>query len=812
MNKQYVALGLGLMQAVALQAATVDFTAVEGYVTGLLNDNSNWSADQWTVDAASGTCTEDGYKSAIYVTESAAFSEGLGYKVSAVFTFEDLFDPSSKQRKPLFNTGFSATNDVFSLSDQLVLSFDRENMNYSIDLQSDWGSNGGDNVVGTGGSASDTFSASDVGITRGVDEGSSNLVSDRIQLTFMLTAGETTNDWIGTAVVTNLDTGAEIGSFTATGLSFDASELYGSFGTGQSDSNAGVSNRTVYSFSFDTFTAPEPVEPPPTIVQWGVSGGDSDIVTNDTSNAGPYPTTYAAGAVHSPTNEAYYTNSTDRTPDYNLAVSEPWGTVTVKNGGDYVQLGKNAAFFEGMIVWENFLTNNTLVKTLAAEVQGSGGGFIVESNSTFRFIIQKGTGEWYASTPTLLNTEYTSGADVDAASLDWYAFTPVTAGSATVGTTVEDIDMTDVKAVGIYGLMGGLTNTAFQAFNVRYFKATAVPGPTSTTLLQWGAPGGEQDIVTATVNFSEPSPITYVEGETNSPAVGPDYYPNSTDRSPLFNYACGAAYGNASIWEDVAGDAIYFGKNQPEYEAMVTWGEFLEEPTLVKNLEIEIGYLNSATNGTVRFLVKSASSGNWYASEAMEVTGSYATLNRSLESLSWFSFTPLNGGVGAVGSVASIDNTDIASVGFYAVLQGNGGFQAVQVRSFKAVGVTGSLPTAYDTWAAAAGVTGGATDDDDGDGLNNYGEYVFGGNPVLPSGAADQGTQPVFDTETGIYTVSLIGDSSVEAYVLTSTDLVIGNWTTNETITVTVDDGVLGEYTSTVGTDQDKKFIKLEVK
>ncbi|MDZ8120503.1 hypothetical protein [Pontiella agarivorans] len=804
------ALGLGLVQAAAVQAATVNFTAAEGYVTGPLDNNSNWSAAQWTVDAVAGSCTEDGYNNAVYTAEQGVFTEGKAYRVSATFTFQDSFNVTNALRKPFFNTGFADTNEVDSLNNQLVLSFDRNGTGFDIDLQTDWGSGGGDNVTGASGSASDTFSTADVGIVRGDDEGSSDLVSDRIQLTFQLIAGETTNDWTGTAVVTNLDTGVEIGGFTESGLSFDASELYGSIGVGQSDSNAAVTNRTVHSFSFNTFVPPEP---PPVIVQWGNIGGDAGIVTNDTSNGKPYPTTYTAGAVHSPTNVAYYTNSTDRTPDYNLAVSEAYGTAFVKNGGDYIQLGKNKEFYEGMVVWENFLTNNTFVKTLAAEVQGTGAGFIAESNSTYRFVIQKGTGEWYASEPTVFDKGFTSGADVEADALSWYDFTPITAGSATVGTTIEDIDMTDVKAVGVYGLMGGITNGKFQAFNVRYFKATAVPGPTSTTLLQWGAPGGELDIVTANVTLGEaPYPTTYVDGETNSPVVGADYYPNNTDRSPLFNYACGAAYGGAQVYDIEDGDAIHFGKGVEEYEAMVTWEDFLQEPTLVQNLELDIRTQNSATNGAVRFLVKSASSGNWYASEAFEVVKAYATLNGSLSSLSWYEFTPHDGGTASVGAAAVIDTEDIAAVGYYAVVQGSGGYLAVQVRSFKAVGITGSLPTAYDLWAAGQGVTGADSDDDDGDGLSNFGEYVFGGNPVLPSGANDQGAQPEFDAATGVYTVSLVGDSSIEAYVVSTTDLLLGEWTTNETITVTVDDGELSEYTTNLGTGENKKFIKLEVK
>ena len=129
-----------------------------------------------------------------------------------------------------------------------------------------------------------------------------------------------------------------------------------------------------------------------------------------------------------------------------------------------------------------------------------------------------------------------------------------------------------------------------------------------------------------------------------------------------------------------------------------------------------------------------------------------------------------------------------------------------RVGSYEIVSVT------YHPWAAFAadyGLSGNPVADFDNDGLLDYGEYVFGGNPT---NGADVGTQPVFDGATGNYIFSLIGDDTVVAYVVSTTNLIDGAWATNDTVNVLVNDGVLDTYTNNVGTSEDQLFIKLEIK
>ncbi|VGO17462.1 hypothetical protein PDESU_06058 [Pontiella desulfatans] len=116
----------------------------------------------------------------------------------------------------------------------------------------------------------------------------------------------------------------------------------------------------------------------------------------------------------------------------------------------------------------------------------------------------------------------------------------------------------------------------------------------------------------------------------------------------------------------------------------------------------------------------------------------------------------------------------------------------------------------YDLFAWEYELSGVKTDDKDGDGLNDWGEYVFGGHP--DGGEPVWGMQPVLDPATGDYTFYLVGDNSVVAHVVTTDNLIHGTWTTNHTETVILTDGVVVPYTDdTLGTSATKKFIKLLV-
>ncbi|MDF7824617.1 hypothetical protein P4B35_11385 [Pontiellaceae bacterium B12227] len=119
----------------------------------------------------------------------------------------------------------------------------------------------------------------------------------------------------------------------------------------------------------------------------------------------------------------------------------------------------------------------------------------------------------------------------------------------------------------------------------------------------------------------------------------------------------------------------------------------------------------------------------------------------------------------------------------------------------------------FEQWAFDSGLTNGidgASDNPDNDIYDNWGEYVLGGDPT---NGMNIGVQPTVDA-SGKYVYTLRNDIELDAFVLTSENLVTGDWTTNNAETIIMDDGELTEYeyTNLVGSAADRQFIKLLVK
>lgn len=114
----------------------------------------------------------------------------------------------------------------------------------------------------------------------------------------------------------------------------------------------------------------------------------------------------------------------------------------------------------------------------------------------------------------------------------------------------------------------------------------------------------------------------------------------------------------------------------------------------------------------------------------------------------------------------------------------------------------------YDLFVDMYGLSGVKTDDFDSDGLNDWGEYVFGGDPTDD---ADLGVLPAFDGSNGGYAYSLVGDNTVVAHIVTTDDLMNSAWVTNETVYVSEMDGAMHAYESLIDTSADKTFIQILV-
>lgn len=122
----------------------------------------------------------------------------------------------------------------------------------------------------------------------------------------------------------------------------------------------------------------------------------------------------------------------------------------------------------------------------------------------------------------------------------------------------------------------------------------------------------------------------------------------------------------------------------------------------------------------------------------------------------------------------------------------------------------------YDAWVqlfGGAGLIGGETNDYDGDGVPNLGEYALGGNPT---NAFDAGAEIIWMNAGG--TMLLIhpqraDDSSLVYRVETSTNLITGAWTNAGYVVsgTNVTGNTLNYVTNAVPADQDQTYIQLKV-
>lgn len=114
----------------------------------------------------------------------------------------------------------------------------------------------------------------------------------------------------------------------------------------------------------------------------------------------------------------------------------------------------------------------------------------------------------------------------------------------------------------------------------------------------------------------------------------------------------------------------------------------------------------------------------------------------------------------------------------------------------------------YDAFADQYGLSGVPTDDEDSDGLSDWGEWVFGG---VPTDSGDIGTLPLIAAGGSEYIFSLRNDDSIRYAVLTTEDLVAGSWTTGAWANVTNNDEEMSSITNAVSQTAGQLFLKLLV-
>ncbi|MDZ8120540.1 hypothetical protein [Pontiella agarivorans] len=707
------------------------------------------------------------------------------------------------------------------------------------------------------------------GVTNGVGE------SDWLDFRATLQKNYGTDDWTLVATVTNLTTGAEVlshdfGAFEPKAALQDDDIMYGGINSTRSDSVCKANNRMVGSFEVASsfITPPAPTE---VIVQWNNAGETNIVFDNSISFKDWVSTSYEAHQGFDGGTNVYYPDaSTNRTPGVNATASNT-GTVIIRDGGngaDAIELGRGAGDeYEGMLVWEDFLGTNTTLASYSINIYGTGKGY---TNGVIRFLMQKGSGEWYASETNNLPKGQLLLSDIDAAAMTWYEFSPLVDGKATIGS-VATPDMTDVSTVGYYfdlGAGGAYYATRCFGFSVR----ASVGEVRSDNVFAYDFKGWNSETA-----FSDApgwdSLNQWGWGFVNSNATGNAlvHRPSSTNYTAAkrgWNWR-GVMYTNGLPHQLDAGDEIEFSVNAKMFVrdnlSNLTLADFFFTTNGTSLAENTSPYAESIQSfgtypdGQLGFRINQGSwnnSGAWpdggltigldpaapstpsgsmnlndigvtnlnnpgsdYETDELVYTYSaLKTTNAGVWDVS-FILSDANGAVLKTINQSSWTNEALYNAtniyfGMYAD-QNFGTEEGLEIQNMNCRVILGpeveEVIVGWDKFIIDYPGIGSETDNPDNDALDNWSEYIFGG---VPTNGNDIGTQPTFDGSTGDYTFYTVNtERELQALVLTKENLILDQWETNSVIDVNAgaDDGTF--YVNSVNFDTasstNQLFMKL---
>ena len=468
-----------------------------------------------------------------------------------------------------------------------------------------------------------------------------------------------------------------------------------------------------------------------TMVHWGAPGGE-DVISANQGCGGT--TTYDPNTPISPAEGAngyYITDSANRTPTIYGADN---CTFELRNGAaDWAWLAKyigaEGDVIKAKLVWQDqdFLTDRTATVTNFSLNIGGEANTLAYTN---RWLVER-SGQFYISQETF----GVFNGDVDASTLSWYEYTPMSGGSDTIGAPAT-ISLRGLDSVGFYMqatctngtgwrrpffnyfavqgdmgpattntitatslgngsitpsgvievLNGGSTNFAITAAaryhvedvlingvsigatNVYTFEDVtsnqtihATFARTPVTMVQWGAPGGD-NIISA--NQGCGGTATYDPGTAINPAYGANgYYIDSANRTPTIYGADNCTF---ELWNgatDVASLSKYINAEGEVIKAMLVWQDqdFMNKPNgTVTSFSLNIYGDADKLAYTNRWLVEK--SGQFYVSQE-----TFGVFNGDVDAsaLSWYKYTPMVGGSDTIGAATPISLHGLDSVGFY---------------------------------------------------------------------------------------------------------------------------------------------------
>jgi len=343
-----------------------------------------------------------------------------------------------------------------------------------------------------------------------------------------------------------------------------------------------------------------------TMVQWGAPGGEN-IVSNHINCGGT--TTYDPNTPINPAMGAqgyYITDSANRTPTIYGADN---CSFELRNGGtDFAWLARNFSatgqVIKAMLVWQDqdFMTERTATVTnFSLNIWGDADHLAY----TNRWLVEK-SGQFYISQETF----GVFSGDVDASTLSWYEYTPMSSGSDTIGDPAS-ISLDGLDSVGFYvhatatnglswrrpafnyfavqGEMDGVQNTAATLNHPNYTMNASYRAPSDTfdAYVYWGDD---------TNNWANSS---LVGSYTNVASTNLSYTVNGLDGETTYYYRYMVTNAVTNIWSTGAESFYVSPLTQLDY-----------------GYKMQITFTNFAARGTLTnfpALVKFNTSDNFYA-------------------------------------------------------------------------------------------------------------------------------------------------------------------------------------------------------
>jgi hypothetical protein len=617
---------------------------------------------------------------------------------------------------------------------------------------------------------------------------------------------------------------------------------------------------------------------PEEIVHWGkqtniVAGADAIIAA---------PGTYEAHNQLESSASYYPTAGADsKTAEINVSATGSGSTVTKiwqkpgdETGTDGLETGCATSNWQAMVVWEDFIGTNSTLSGLAANFYQGGVGFV---DLEYRFLIQKGSGEWFASEvqADTGQNKTTNIPETNPTNLTWYSFSPLTLNAATIGSAASP-DMTDIATVGyLISFDANATGSGYQYVRLFEFVAKAEPGTVRSDVVfsydlegwidntnqrfrpvaGWNALRGVelfniQTNATETYLVHRPAATAYPanrKGYVDRGMIYTNGMPHAINPGDTLEFSCDyIMFANNSVANETFMD-FFFTTNGVSYSVSsgvdeASKQEFGTDPDGQIGVRLsQRNFINSGNwpDGSMGIKIDPAASDSVLdGSVNLNLLGisDLGTASNDIESVNmnvvfsalkttaagvWDLTVEINNQSGGNFKTVTVSNWtnealyNASADGIYfamyspAYMNEEEGVEMDNLNLRVILGEHAVPPEqGFNAFVTLYGLSGVITDDADSDGLKDYGEYVFGGNPV--NGFIDS-TNPTFDPVSGSYTCSLIGDDTVVAHVLTNSDLVAGSWGTNATISVSATDGVLGAYTNVVDTSAEQLFIKLTV-